>query len=540
MVETHSEEEILSFKSKPDRPSVDNGLGTESTNETQSCKGKDFQLVSSRADSEAKEEVGRIVNQVTFLNTDVALAPEELDSMTEERSAAGERTKRKELALCSKKYIDKNNGESTVLSMEQVDSKNGQRYATLPNSESNKKEISISPRKEINAINVEQDQNSLSIEGSLQREEKCEGMGVELDAVCDKPSKLMSDSGIGELSNSILSKSENHEVPIGADRRDDEKANLISEEEIKVNSIEVVKQRQKPREKKKKTKPKKVKKKTDAKAKRSNRKAQVSVKKARKAQNNLKRKRRNVVKKAISAKKMGSNRKQIVKPSKRKRRTSTKGSVTKRKRRRPSLMSSKYYILRSGYTNKTENESLMRLGATMLCKVDSKVTHLCMDKFRTTEKVLCGLAFCKKIVTNKWLTSCIKHGSFDLDEEKFKVKVDASLRKAEKQLDFKLSEVILKRNRKRNKLFSGLRLYLTRKVDPAFGNMFVAHGGKLSKTAGRKYSPDLIVVGLEDSDKEVCRLIKKRFKVKSTAWIKASIFRQKLPKASEFIISIKK
>jgi len=225
--------------------------------------------------------------------------------------------------------------------------------------------------------------------------------------------------------------------------------------------------------------------------------------------------------------------------SKKKRRVSFGKASTIRKRQKSSMQSSKPFILRTGCSNRSEDKALKKIGATILADIDPKVTHICMDKFRTTKKVLCGLAFCKYIVSNKWLSSCVENGSFDIDETRYKIKVDPTLRKLQRQLDFKFPDVIMKRDRKYNKIFYGLKLFVTRKVDPAFCMMFIAHGGKLSATPGRKFNPKIIVIGLDESDEEAQQLIKRKFKVRNTCWVKASIFRQKLPKASEFKVKAK-
>jgi len=154
-----------------------------------------------------------------------------------------------------------------------------------------------------------------------------------------------------------------------------------------------------------------------------------------------------------------------------------------------------------------------------------------------TEKLICGLAYCKFLVSSKWLTRCIKEGNFE-DEEKFKIPKGVRLSTIQKELDFKISEFMERRNGKRKKLFHGMKLYITKKVDSSFGNMFVAHGGRLANRPGRKYTPELITLGLNESDQEAQKLIRKKFRVRSPIWVKAAILRQKMPLVGEFRIEI--
>jgi len=216
-----------------------------------------------------------------------------------------------------------------------------------------------------------------------------------------------------------------------------------------------------------------------------------------------------------------------------KRKLSVEKLTLSRKKRRASHLQ-KPYILQTGVSDAAQEKSLIKIGATFLSTVDRKVTHLCMDKFRTTEKVLCGLAYCDYVVSSKWLSKCLAKGNFMVEEAKFNIPSDASLKRAERDLEFKLSDVISRRNRKHSRLFQGLKLFMTNKVHPAFGRMFSAHGGTLAKTAGRKYNPDLIVLGLQEADDDAQKLVKRKFRVRTTSWVKAAIFRQKLPKVCEF------
>jgi len=129
---------------------------------------------------------------------------------------------------------------------------------------------------------------------------------------------------------------------------------------------------------------------------------------------------------------------------------SIKSGGTSRKRYKASMtaksVGAKSYILLK--------KSLMKIGATMFDNVDPKVTHLCMDQFRATEKVLGGLAYYNHIVSSNLLTSCVEQCS---------------------------------------KIFHGLKLYMTRKV------YSIAHDGKLSKTTGGRFNTDIIVLGLTKS-----------------------------------------
>lgn len=206
--------------------------------------------------------------------------------------------------------------------------------------------------------------------------------------------------------------------------------------------------------------------------------------------------------------------------------------------RRSSRKSSRrsVYLLRTGYTNIEENKELRKMGAVVQRSVSPKLTHLCVDKFRTTEKVLCGLAYCDYLVSAMWPTACVRCDNFNIDETEYFIRPDANSRKAERELGFKLAEVIEKRKRRTTKIFNGLKLFQTKKVNPAFQNMFLAHGGKLVKSAGRKPRKELIILGLEDSDKQAQTLLKKEHKVRTQTWVKAAIFRQELPKASEFLL----
>jgi len=228
-----------------------------------------------------------------------------------------------------------------------------------------------------------------------------------------------------------------------------------------------------------------------------------------------------------------SKNKVIQKIDRKKRKLSVARLTLSRKKRRASDLQ-KPYILRTGVSDAAQEKSLIKIGATFLSTVDRKVTHLCMDKFRTTEKVLCGLAYCDYVVSSKWLSKCLAKGNFMVEEAKFNIPSDISLKRAERDLGFKLSDVISRRNRKHSKLFQGLKLFMTNKVHPAFGRMFSAHGGTLAKTAGRKYNPDLIVLGLQEADDDAQKLVKRKFRVRTTSWVKAAIFRQKLPKVCEF------
>jgi len=72
--------------------------------------------------------------------------------------------------------------------------------------------------------------------------------------------------------------------------------------------------------------------------------------------------------------------------SKKKRRVSIGKGSTSRKRQKSSMQSRKPFILRTGYSNRSEDKALKKIGATILTYVDPKVTHICMDKFRTTKK----------------------------------------------------------------------------------------------------------------------------------------------------------
>jgi len=231
-----------------------------------------------------------------------------------------------------------------------------------------------------------------------------------------------------------------------------------------------------------------------------------------------------------------SKNKATQKIDRKKRKLSVPRLTLSRKKRRASDLQ-KPYILRTGISDAAQEKSLTKIGATFLSTVDRKVTHLCMDKFRTTEKVLCGLAYCDYVVSSKWLSKCLAKGNFMVEEAKFNIPSDASLKRAERDLGFKLSDVISSRNRKQSKLFQGLKLFMTNKVHRAFGRMFSAHGGTLAKTAGRKYNPDLIVLGLQEADDEAQKLVKRKFRVRTTSWVKAAIFRQKLPKVCEFRVS---
>jgi len=256
--------------------------------------------------------------------------------------------------------------------------------------------------------------------------------------------------------------------------------------------------------------------------------------------------RRTVSRRAISKKRA---RKKVAKRKQVKR----KKSVTQRargKKRRLSLVGKsettrskkvrtdrKAYILRTGYNNPAQDISLRKIGATIVSAGDSKLTHLCVDQFNTTEKVLCGLAYCNHIVSSKWLTRCIKERSFE-DEEKFKIPDGLALQKIQRELDFKISDFITRRNRKRTKLFRGMKLYMTKKVDSSFGNMFIAHGGRLAKSPGRRYSTELIVLGLDEFDEEAQKLERKKFRVRNPTWVKAAILRQKIPTLREFRIEV--
>jgi len=194
------------------------------------------------------------------------------------------------------------------------------------------------------------------------------------------------------------------------------------------------------------------------------------------------------------------------------------------------------YLLRTGYTNSKENKELRKIGAIILNSVVPKLTHLCIDKFRTTEKLLCGLAYCDYLVSDLWPTACSVRENFDIDEAEYFIKPDKKLHKTEKELGFNLTEVIRRRNRRITKVFNGLKLLKTQVVNPAFENMFVAHGGKLAKSSGLRPCPQLIILGLDDEDQQAQTFLSKHYKVRNPSWVKASIFRQELPKESEFLI----
>jgi len=176
------------------------------------------------------------------------------------------------------------------------------------------------------------------------------------------------------------------------------------------------------------------------------------------------------------------------------------------------------------------------MGAVVMRTVGPKVTHLCIDKFRTTEKVLCGLAYCDYLVSAMWPTVCVERNNFNINESEYFIRPDLNSRKTERELGFKLTEVIRKRKLRTKKVFHGLKLYTTKQVNPVFQNMFLAHGGKLVKTPGRRPKPELVILGLEDSDKQAQNLLNKGYKVRNRSWVKASIFRQELPKVSEFLV----
>jgi len=174
------------------------------------------------------------------------------------------------------------------------------------------------------------------------------------------------------------------------------------------------------------------------------------------------------------------------------------------------------------------NTALNRIGASVLRSATPEVTHLCIDEFKLTEEIMCGLAFCDHLVSNKWLERSVKQGNFNSNEAKFGVKADKTLKKVEKELGFKLSEVIARRERKKKKVFHGLKLYETKRNKWSLGNMFIAHGGKV----GRKKNPNMIYVGLSKSDKEA--FTGRNFRVHTPSWVYAAILRQKLPSAKEF------
>jgi len=194
------------------------------------------------------------------------------------------------------------------------------------------------------------------------------------------------------------------------------------------------------------------------------------------------------------------------------------------------------YLLRTGYTNSKENKELRKIGAIILNSVVPKLTHLCIDKFRTTEKLLCGLAYCDYLVSDLWPTACSIRENFNIDEAEYFIKPDKKLHKTEKELGFNLTEVIRRRNRRITKVFNGLKLLKTEVVNPAFENMFVAHGGKLAKSSGLRPCPQLIILGLDDEDQQAQTFLSKHYKVRNPSWVKAAIFRQELPRESEFLI----
>lgn len=241
---------------------------------------------------------------------------------------------------------------------------------------------------------------------------------------------------------------------------------------------------------------------------------------------------------------LGKKRKQILPieastfPIKKRRISTSSEPLSKSASRRSAIKVKKrsVYLLRTGYTNSRENKELRKIGAIILNSVVPKLTHLCIDKFRTTEKVLCGLAYCDYLVSDLWPTACSVRENFNIDEAEYFIKPDKKLLKTEIDLGFKLSEVIRRRNRRITKVFNGLKLLKTQLVNPAFENMFVAHGGKLAKSSGRKDCPQLIILGLDDEDEQAQTFLSKKYKVRNPSWVKAAIFRQELPTDSEFLI----
>jgi len=221
--------------------------------------------------------------------------------------------------------------------------------------------------------------------------------------------------------------------------------------------------------------------------------------------------------------------KQERKLGKKRKRSVLEKSVTKSKKRKLMKNSRKVAILSTRVTAKVK-KAVGNIGAKLILSPTSKVTHLCIDKFSLTETILCGLAYCDHLVSEKWLLSSGQRGS----EENFGIKADSALLKVEKQLGFKLSEVILRRNRKKNRIFHNLKLYLTTKVKASLRHMFTAHGGKLARRIGKKRTSNVIVLGQGKSDKEAKKLTENKFKVHTPFWVYAAILRQKLPGASEF------
>jgi len=199
----------------------------------------------------------------------------------------------------------------------------------------------------------------------------------------------------------------------------------------------------------------------------------------------------------------------------------------------------KVYIVQTGSVNPELENILMEMGATILRNIGSKVSHLCMDEFRITGKFLCGLAYCDYIVSNRWLTRCAELGTFEVDENKFRIKSNKELKRVQQNLDFRLSQFLKKRNRRVYQIFSGLKLYATKNVDSDYSKAFTLHGGQLSETPGTKFKPSLIIVGVNDSDEEAQELVSKKLKVRNLDWVNAAVLSQKIPTANKFRIKRK-